>query len=78
MAQVDIVAVTAGASGAGQGAFEHAPVHPQRVHAPVAAGRSGAGMQVTPTDDGPLTFWLQLRPGARGRITALAAVAGAA
>ena len=31
-------------------------------HAPVAAGRFGADMQVALTNDGPVTFWLQARP----------------
>jgi D-tyrosyl-tRNA(Tyr) deacylase len=29
------------------------------VHRPVASGRFGADMQVTLTNDGPVTFWLQ-------------------
>ncbi len=29
------------------------------VHAPVAAGRFGADMQVSLTNDGPVTFWLR-------------------
>lgn len=31
--------------------------------APVATGRFGADMQVSLTNDGPVTFWLQIRPG---------------
>lgn len=30
-------------------------------HAPVAAGVFGADMQVTLTNDGPVTFWLQVK-----------------
>jgi D-aminoacyl-tRNA deacylase len=30
-----------------------------QAHAPVAAGRFGADMQVSLTNDGPVTFWLQ-------------------
>lgn len=30
-------------------------------HAPVASGRFGADMQVTLTNDGPVTFWLAVR-----------------
>jgi D-tyrosyl-tRNA(Tyr) deacylase len=30
----------------------------------VAAGRFGADMQVTLTNDGPVTFWLRVPPGA--------------
>ncbi len=29
------------------------------IHRPVASGRFGADMQVTLTNDGPVTFWLQ-------------------
>lgn len=32
-------------------------------HADVQTGRFGAHMQVTLTNDGPVTFWLQVRPG---------------
>jgi D-tyrosyl-tRNA(Tyr) deacylase len=42
--------------------FEHVVMQAQRAHAPVATGRFGADMQVTLTNDGPVTFWLQLRP----------------
>ena len=31
-------------------------------HALVESGRFGADMQVTLTNDGPVTFWLQVRP----------------
>ena len=31
-------------------------------HSRVASGRFGADMQVTLTNDGPVTFWLQVRP----------------
>lgn len=31
-------------------------------HTPVATGRFGAGMQVTLTNDGPVTFWLETSP----------------
>jgi D-tyrosyl-tRNA(Tyr) deacylase len=31
-------------------------------HAPVAAGTFGAAMQVALINDGPVTFWLQVRP----------------
>lgn len=31
-------------------------------HAPVAAGRFGADMQVSLTNDGPVTFWLRVAP----------------
>lgn len=32
----------------------------RRVHGTVAAGRFGADMQVTLTNDGPVTFWLRV------------------
>ena len=34
-------------------------------HTPVATGEFGADMQVALVNDGPVTFWLQTRPGAR-------------
>lgn len=43
--------------------FEHVVSQARCAHAPVAAGRFGADMQVTLTNDGPVTFWLQLRRG---------------
>lgn len=43
--------------------FEHVVMQAQRTHAQVATGRFGADMQVTLTNDGPATFWLQLHPG---------------
>ena len=33
----------------------------------VATGRFGAHMKVSSTNDGPVTFWLQVPPAARGR-----------
>src|SRR5690606_36555596 len=42
--------------------FEHAVNQARQTHAPVAAGRFGADMQVTLTNDGPVTFWLQVQP----------------
>jgi D-tyrosyl-tRNA(Tyr) deacylase len=43
--------------------FEHVVTEARRAHAQVATGRFGADMQVTLTNDGPVTFWLQVRPG---------------
>ncbi|MFP4616455.1 MAG: D-aminoacyl-tRNA deacylase [Thiohalorhabdus sp.] len=34
----------------------------QGAHAPVAAGRFGADMQVALVNDGPVTFWLRVPP----------------
>lgn len=47
----------------GRSLFEHVVVQAQRDHAQVATGRFGADMQVTLTNDGPVTFWLQVVPG---------------
>jgi D-tyrosyl-tRNA(Tyr) deacylase len=44
--------------------FEHLLVRAQALHAPVEKGKFGADMKVTLTNDGPVTFWLQVRPGA--------------
>jgi D-aminoacyl-tRNA deacylase len=40
--------------------FEHMLAQARAVHAPVASGRFGADMQVTLTNDGPVTIWLQV------------------
>jgi D-tyrosyl-tRNA(Tyr) deacylase len=39
--------------------FAYLLVQAQAAHAPVAAGEFGAHMQVTLTNDGPVTFWLE-------------------
>lgn len=54
---------TAAPPESGRVLFEHVVNQARQVHAPVAAGRFGAHMQVTLTNDGPVTFWLQMRPG---------------
>jgi D-aminoacyl-tRNA deacylase len=54
---------TAAAPEQGRLLFDHVVMQAQRTHAQVATGRFGADMQVTLTNDGPVTFWLQLRPG---------------
>jgi D-tyrosyl-tRNA(Tyr) deacylase len=43
----------------GRRLFDHAVVWARGRHAPVETGRFGADMQVTLTNDGPVTFWLQ-------------------
>jgi len=43
--------------------FDHVVTRACGIHAQVAEGRFGADMQVTLTNDGPVTFWLQIRPG---------------
>lgn len=42
--------------------FEYLLVQARKKHATVAAGRFGADMQVTLTNDGPVTFWLRVKP----------------
>jgi len=39
--------------------FEHLRTQARARHAPVAAGQFGAQMQVSLTNDGPVTFWLE-------------------
>ena len=48
----------------GRQLFEHVLARARAVHAPVAQGKFGADMKVTLTNDGPVTFWLQVCPGA--------------
>jgi D-tyrosyl-tRNA(Tyr) deacylase len=40
--------------------FNHMVARAQALHADVGSGRFGAQMQVTLTNDGPVTFWLQV------------------
>ena len=40
--------------------FDHLVKLATHAHAPVASGRFGANMQVHLTNDGPVTFWLQV------------------
>jgi D-aminoacyl-tRNA deacylase len=47
----------------GRALFDHVVVQARHTHARVAQGRFGAGMKVTLTNDGPVTFWLQVRAG---------------
>lgn len=46
----------------GQALFEELARRAQVMHQTVATGRFGADMQVTLTNDGPVTFWLQVKP----------------
>jgi len=39
--------------------FDYLLARARAVHSPVAAGEFGADMQVTLTNDGPVTFWLE-------------------
>jgi len=43
----------------GRRLFEHLLARAAARHAPVAAGRFGAHMQVALVNDGPVTFWLE-------------------
>lgn len=43
--------------------FDHVVARAQALHSSVAQGRFGADMLVTLTNDGPVTFWLQIRSG---------------
>ncbi len=44
----------------GRRLFDYLVGQAERRHKPVQAGRFGADMQVTLTNDGPVTFWLQV------------------
>ena len=46
----------------GRQLFDHAVAFASARHAPVARGSFGADMKVSLTNDGPVTFWLQMRP----------------
>lgn len=49
----------AAAPEAGERLFAYLLAQARRQHAPVASGVFGADMQLTLTNDGPVTFWLQ-------------------
>ncbi len=42
--------------------FDCFVMHAKKKHACVATGQFGADMQVSLTNDGPVTFWLQVKP----------------
>lgn len=46
--------------------FDHMLSRARAQYAPVAAGEFGADMQVSLTNDGPVTIWLQVSPTAEG------------
>ena len=52
----------AAAPDVGQRLFEHTVARARELHSPVAAGNFGADMQVSLTNDGPVTIWLQVEP----------------
>jgi D-tyrosyl-tRNA(Tyr) deacylase len=49
----------------GRRLFEYIVGRACPLHSPVAMGRFGADMQVSLTNDGPVTFWLQVPPSRR-------------
>ena len=53
---------SAAAPEAARSLFEYMVERARAVHAPVAAGRFGAYMQVSLVNDGPVTFWLRVEP----------------
>jgi|ERR1019366_2381913 D-tyrosyl-tRNA(Tyr) deacylase len=46
----------------GKTLFEYFATQARARHAIVATGQFGAAMQVSLTNDGPVTFWLQVKP----------------
>ncbi|HTN65737.1 MAG TPA: D-aminoacyl-tRNA deacylase [Burkholderiaceae bacterium] len=56
----------------GRRLFEYCVRQAQARHPIVASGRFGAYMQVALTNDGPVTFWLQVKPPAARRNEATA------
>ncbi len=55
---------TAADPGTGERLFAYLAAAAAHRHAVVATGRFGADMQVALVNDGPVTFWLEVRPGA--------------
>jgi D-tyrosyl-tRNA(Tyr) deacylase len=53
---------TAAAPAVAQALFEQLLGAARAAYAPVASGEFGAHMQVTSTNDGPVTFWLKVPP----------------
>lgn len=47
----------------GRGLFDYVLARANHLHPEVAAGVFGADMQVSLTNDGPVTFWLRTAPG---------------
>lgn len=47
----------------GKALFERMVMRACQAHPAVAQGEFGAHMQVSLTNDGPVTFWLQMKPG---------------
>ncbi len=53
---------SAAAPEAARSLFEFMAERARVLHSPVASGRFGAHMQVSLTNDGPVTFWLRVAP----------------
>ena len=53
---------TAAPPEAGRALYEYLVARARGAHPQVGAGRFGADMQVTLTNDGPVTFWLRVPP----------------
>lgn len=47
----------------GRRLFDYLLAGARRVHSPVESGEFGADMQVSLTNDGPVTIWLEVAPG---------------
>ena len=54
---------TAASPADGERLFRYFVDRARASHGAIATGRFGADMQVSLTNDGPVTFWLQVRPG---------------
>ena len=52
----------------GQALFDYLTIQARRMHQKVFAGRFGADMQVSLTNDGPVTFWLRAEPDREDRL----------
>jgi D-aminoacyl-tRNA deacylase len=51
----------------GERLFDYLVGRARERHGQVATGRFGADMQVSLTNDGPVTFWLQAKPAVQGQ-----------
>jgi D-aminoacyl-tRNA deacylase len=54
---------TAAAPADGERLFDYLAARAREAHPKVATGRFGAHMEVSLTNDGPVTFWLHVKPG---------------
>ena len=58
---------TAASPDVGRKLFEHLLQRARMRHRDVGSGQFAAAMQVTLTNDGPVTFWLRVPPGSGGK-----------